>query len=234
MTRFTGFPAGKSRLTRLPAAFFTDLLPEIDHLGELKVTLYAFWFLDRLEGDLRFIRHQDFSGDAYLLEGLGSPRDAGLGALNEALERAVQRGSFLRVQSAGSRPDEALYFLNTPRGKAAVAALENGEWSPEDVARSPLALELERPNIYRLYEQNIGPLTPMIADALREAETTYPIEWITEAVRAAVEANVRRWRYIEAILRARLEREPDGTNRRETEKDRRRYVEGEFGDFIEH
>ena len=234
MTRFTGFPAGKSRLTRLPAAFFTDLLPEIDHLGELKVTLYAFWFLDRLEGDLRFIRHQDFGGDAYLLEGLGNTRDAGLEALDEALERAVQRGSFLRVQPAGSRPDEALYFLNTPHGKAAVAALENGEWSPEDVAHSPLALELERPNIYRLYEQNIGPLTPMIADALREAETIYPIEWITEAVRTAVEANVRRWRYIDAILRARLEREPDGTNRRETEKDRRRYVEGEFGDFIEH
>jgi uncharacterized protein YdaU (DUF1376 family) len=60
------------------------------------------------------------------------------------------------------------------------------------------------------------------------------MEWIAEAVRAAVEANVRRWRYVDAILHARLEREPDGTTRRETEKDRRKYVEGEFGDFIEH
>ena len=233
MARFAGFPAGKSRLTRLPAAFFADLLPEIDHLGELKVTLYAFWFLDRLEGDLRFIRYQDFAGDKVLLEGLGSPPGAGLEALNEALERAVQRGSILRVQPAGNQ-DEAYYFINSPRGKAAAAALENGEWSPQDTARLPQTLELERPNIYRLYEQNVGPLTPLIADALREAEATYPMEWIAEAVRAAVEANVRRWRYIDAILRARLEREPNGTTRRETEKDRRRYVEGEFGDFIEH
>ena len=233
MARFAGFPAGKSRLTRLPAAFFTDLLPEIDHLGELKVTLYAFWFLDRMEGDLRFVRYQDFANDTVLLEGLSSPQGAGLEALNAALERAVQRGSILRVQPAGDLA-EAFYFINSPRGKAAAAALENGEWSPQDTARTPQTLELERPNIYRLYEQNVGPLTPLIADALREAESTYPMEWITEAVRTAVEANVRRWRYIDAILRARLEREPDGTTRRETEKDRRRYVEGEFGDFIEH
>ncbi|HAL17968.1 MAG TPA: hypothetical protein DCP32_14855 [Anaerolineaceae bacterium] len=233
MGRFAGFPAGKSRLTRLPAAFFTDLLPEINHLGELKVTLYAFWFLDRMEGELRFIRYQDFASDTVLLAGLANPQAAGLEALNEALERAVQHGSILRVQPAGDQ-DEAYYFINSPRGKAAAAALENGEWSPQDTARTSQTLELERPNIYRLYEQNVGPLTPLIADALREAEATYPMEWITEAVRAAVEANVRRWRYIDAILRARLEREPDGTTRRETEKDRRRYVEGEFGDFIEH
>ena len=234
MARFAGFPGGKSRLTRLPAAFFSDLLPEIDHLGELKVTLYAFWYLDRLEGDLRFIRHSDFAGDAWLLDGLANSTGDSGKALAEALERAVQRGSLLRVQPADSALDEAVYFLNTPRSKAAAAALEKGEWSPEDVSHPEQALEMERPNIYRLYEQNIGPLTPLIADALREAEAAYPMDWIKEAIRAAVEANVRRWRYVDAILRARLEREPNGTTRRETEKDRRRYVEGEFGDFIEH
>ncbi|HWR66382.1 MAG TPA: DnaD domain protein [Bellilinea sp.] len=234
MARFAGFPGGKSRLTRLPAAFFTDLLPEIDHLGELKVTLYAFWFLDRLEGDLRFIRHSDFAGDAWLLEGLSSTNGETAKALAEALEQAVQRGTLLRVQPGGSALDQALYFLNTPRGKAAAAALEKGEWSPEDVPHPELVLEMERPNIYRLYEQNIGPLTPLIADALREAEAAYPMEWIKEAIRAAVEANVRRWRYVDAILRNRMERGPDGTTRSETEKDRRRYIEGEFSDFIEH
>lgn len=234
MARFAGFPAGKSRLTRLPAAFFTDLLPEIDHLGELKVTLYAFWFLDRLEGDLRFLRHQDFAKDQRLLEGLGRTPEAAAKALNEALERAVQRGTFLIVRQKEDTFESALFFLNTPRGQAAAAALEKGEWSPDDVARPELSLELEQPNIYRLYEQNIGPLTPMIADALREAEAAYPMEWINEAIRAAVESNVRRWKYIEAILRSRKEREPDGTTRGKTEKDRRRYVEGEYGDFIEH
>ena len=43
MKGFTGFPAGKQRLTAIPNLFFSELLPAIDHLAELKVTLYAFW-----------------------------------------------------------------------------------------------------------------------------------------------------------------------------------------------
>lgn len=234
MARFSGFPAGKSHLVRLPSTFFTDLLAEIDHLGELKVTLYAFWYMEHLEGDLRFIRFQDFANDQRLLEGLGKTPQTALKVLKDGLERAVQRGSILRAQQAEGAAEEALYFLNTPRGRASAAALEKGEWSPEGITHPEVSLELERPNIYRLYEQNIGPLTPMIADSLREAEATYPIEWINEAIRAAVESNVRRWRYVEAILRTRMERESDGVTRGKSQKDRRRYLEGEYGEFIEH
>lgn len=234
MARFAGFPAGKSHLTRLPSAFFTDLLPEIDHIGELKVTLYAFWYMEHLEGDLRFLRYTDFAGDQRLLEGMGKTPQTAARALKDSLERAVQRGSILRVHQGEGTPEESLYFINTPRGRAAAAALEKGEWSPEGVTRPELTLELERPNIYRLYEQNIGPLTPMIADSLREAEATYPMEWINEAIRAAVENNVRRWRYVEAILRTRMERESDGVTRGKSQKDRRRYLEGEYGEYIEH
>ena len=59
-------------------------------------------------------------------------------------------------------------------GRAALDALKNGEWSPADQARPEVTLDLERPNIFRLYEQNIGPLTPLMADALREAERGLP------------------------------------------------------------
>ncbi len=60
---------------------------------------------------------------------------------------------------------------------------------------------LERPNIYKLYEENIGPLTPLIADALKDAEAEYPPEWIEEALGEAVKRNKRNWKYVEAILR---------------------------------
>jgi DnaD/phage-associated family protein len=85
-----------------------------------------------------------------------------------------------------------------------------------------------RPNIFRLYENNIGPLTPMIAEILQDAENTYPPAWIEEAIRIAVENNKRNWRYVEAILRrwqegGRDERE----DRRDTEKSLRRYKEWE-------
>lgn len=224
---FAGFTDGKMRLTRLPAQFFSDLLPEIDDLGELKVTLYALWFLERMEGKVRFLTVEDFTGEARLLKDLGED------GLKDALERAVQRGTFLRVMVRDAE-EEALYFLNSPRGRAAVQAIQRGEWNPLEGERAGISLEVERPNIFRLYEQNIGPLTPLIGEVLQEAEQIYPQAWIEEAFRIAVEKNVRRWKYIEAILKSWQEEGRDETNRRDSAKDRRRYVEGEFADFIEH
>lgn len=230
---FTGFPPGKTRLTPLPAAFFSELLPQIDHLGELKVTLYAFWFLDRMEGDIRFARFADFASDERLVSGLAESQTEALAALGDALARAVERGTLLRVGETESDSEQQLYFLNSPRGRAAVKALQNGDWSPQQIKRPEARLALERPNIFSLYEQNIGPLTPLIAETLQDAEQTYPIEWIEEAIRSAVESNVRRWRYIEAILRSRLERDNDEANRGKSQKGRRRYVQGEYSEFVE-
>lgn len=224
---FAGFTDGKMRLTRLPAQFFSDLLPEIDTLAELKVTLYALWFLERMEGKVRFLTYKDFTDEARLLKDLGEE------GLKDALERAVQRGTFLRV-TVKDAEEEALYFLNSPRGRAAVQAIHRGEWNPLEGERAGVSLEVERPNIFRLYEQNIGPLTPLIGEVLQEAEQTYPQAWIEEAFKIAVEKNVRRWKYIEAILKSWQEEGRDETNRRDSAKDRRRYVEGEFADFIEH
>ena len=65
----------------------------------------------------------------------------------------------------------------------------------------PVALITERPNIFAMYEQNIGPLTPLLSDILRDAENTYPTPWIDEAMRIAVENNIRNWKYCEAILK---------------------------------
>ena len=42
----------------------------------------------------------------------------------------------------------------------------------------------------------------MIADTLREAEKIYPPEWVEEAMKIAVQNNIRRWRYVEAILKS--------------------------------
>jgi DNA replication protein len=228
MPSFLGFPAGKVHLTPIPAPFFTELLPQIDHLGELKVTLYAFWFLDRLEAPVRYITHADFAGDEILKASLKQED------LENCLERASQRGTLLKVIARGTGPENTLYFLNTPRGRAAVEAIQSGTWQPDLTDHPPVSLDIERPNIFRLYEENIGPLTPLVSDMLRETEQTYRQEWIEEAIRIAVQNNVRRWKYVEAILRSWQEEGRDGTNRRDSEKDRRRYIEGEFADFIEH
>ena len=60
MKGFSGFPGGKLRLTPVPNLFFSDLLPHIDEVHELKVTLYAFWALTQREGRVRYLRLADF------------------------------------------------------------------------------------------------------------------------------------------------------------------------------
>ncbi len=64
-----------------------------------------------------------------------------------------------------------------------------------------IQVKVERPNIFTLYEQNIGLLSPIIADQLKDAADQYPAEWIEEAFRGAVEQNKRKWSYVRAILR---------------------------------
>ncbi len=234
MPTFAGFPSGKTRLTPIPAPFFTELLPDIDDLGELKVSLYALWVLDRQEGKIRFFTLRDCLEDNRLMAGFGKNEEKARAGLLDALERAVQRGTLLRMKPDEDQPEDNLFFLNSPRGRAAVEALQKGEWSPRDMGRAEVALSLDRPNIFALYEENIGPLTPMMVETLRDAEQEYPYEWIEEAVRAAVENNARRWRYVEAILNTRMEWGRHATNRRDSEENRRGYAEGEFADFIEH
>lgn len=234
MPTFSGFPAGKTHLTPIPAPFFAELLPEIDDLGELKISLYALWFLDRQEGKIRFFTLRDCLEDSRLMAGFGKLEEKARAALLDALERAVTRGTLLRALPDGGQAEDSLYFLNSPRGRAAVEALQKGDWSPQQLDRAEVALSLERPNIFALYEENIGPLTPMMVETLREAEQEYPREWIEEAVKAAVENNARRWRYVEAILRARKGKGRHEANRRNPEENRRSYSEGEFADFIEH
>jgi DnaD/phage-associated family protein len=224
MRTFGGFPPGKVRSVSIPESAFAELIPLIDDLAELKLTLHALWRLGQQREKVRYLRRADLAADQVLLAGLG---DAPAEALGRALGQAVERGTLLRVEAVIGDRAEELYFANTPKGRAAVEAIARGEW--------PAELEpAERPNIFMLYEQNIALLTPLIADELREAEHTYPAEWIEKAFREAVALNKRSWKYIRAILeRWRIEGRGDDTGRRPREAERRRYIEGEYGEYIE-
>ena len=94
---------------------------------------------------------------------------------------------------------------------------------------------LDRPNIFKLYEENIGPLTPLLADALKDAEQTYPPEWVAEALEIAVKSNKRNWNYVEAILsRWKEEGHAKEQNRRDAKELRGRDVTRKVEDFIKH
>lgn len=224
---FSGFDSNAAPV-RVPPEFFTDLLPRLERIEELKVILYALWLQERLEAPVPYFRRAEIAADSGFMAGL---EPAGPGVLDEALELAVAHAALLRVEVPG---EEAVYLVNSPRGRAAAAGLAQGRWTPEPALRAMPALQAGRPNIFELYEKNIGPLTPLLADSLRAAEVEYPADWIEDAFRIALENNVRKWRYIEAILRSWQEKgRDDRKDQPDPEKDRRKYVEGEFARFIE-
>jgi DnaD/phage-associated family protein len=230
MKGFTGFRAGKQPYTPVPNLFFSELLPEVDHLGELKVTLHIFWLLTRKKGERRYVSDRELAADQRLLSGLASPGMSPEDALRDALERAVARRILLKVKVG----EQDWYFVNSEKGRQAVDDLMAGRWTPEE-PEEPVRLQFHRPNIFVLYEQNVGPLTPLLAEELMEAEDTYPANWIEDAFREAVELNKRSWRYIQRILeRWAAEGKTDETSRRSDEGDWRRFIEGDYADYIEH
>ena len=234
MTNWNGFPAGKVHFTRIPGPFFNELLPLIDNLNELKVTLYALWKLDRMEGEQRYLQLEDFSEDLLFMEGLGSDAKQSQQNLNDGLQRAIQRGALLQGELELDGKPRTFYFLNSGKGRKMLEALKDGDWRPSGEARYPIELSQERSNLFTLYERHIGPVTPLLADALKDAEREYPLEWLEDAIRIAVENNARAWSYVEAILtRWRKEGRDERRAEGDSEKERRKYYETKYSDSLE-
>ncbi len=228
---FEGFQESKKRFSSLPDQFFSELLPAIDDINELKLTIYLLWNAYS-QGDFgTAFRLADVLLDQRFLDGLQSEGMEIEACVAQALEKAAARGSL--IEAADPENGEALYFINSPRGRQAAALLSQ---SGEVLAQTDVKPTLEsiQANIFQLYEENIGTLTPLIADALRDAQESCPEEWIAEAIQLAVKNNVRRWKYVESILTRWQEEGKDGANRRDDQEDHRRYIKGEYGEIGQH
>lgn len=262
---FAGFvtTSDKTELVSVPAAFFSEVLPEISSLSELKVTLHIFLLLSRKRGYPKGVSYSELRSDKQLLHSLKGP---GPGVnprpaeemLSEGLELALSRGTLLsfvvrlpaikqnaaveaeteaesnvpaepllvrleqvkpgsislEVEAKRGKRREVCYMVNTPWNREVVQQWKEGEvdlagidlgldvlYQSHSEPRRRARVSVVSPNIFGLYEQNIGVLTPLIAEKLSEAEKAYPPEWINEAFGLAVSNNKRSWRYIEVILK---------------------------------
>jgi DnaD/phage-associated family protein len=200
-TPFGGIPAG-ARATAVPSVFFSELLPRIEDPSELRVTLYVIYALGRRKGHPRFVTERELRSEPVLIAALANgDDDAAAERLRDGLSLAVERGSLIGLDVEHRGREEQLVFLNTPSSRRAVDQIRRGEL---DLGR-PLGAESppaasQRDNVFQLYEANIGALTPLVADELKEAEQLYPYEWLEEAFREAALQNKRSWRYAAAIL----------------------------------
>jgi DnaD/phage-associated family protein len=194
---FSGFPDGKLRATVLPTLFITEVVGGIDDLAELKLAVYLFWRFGESRTNPSFLTRREIEVNLVIHGGLGGVEQVG-----RALERVVERRLVLRrTIELGGRLEEC-FFLNTARGRQTVRDLESGRIDVGQVVVPPEEPtgRANRSNIFQLYEQNVGMLTPLIVEELSEAERRYAGDWIEEAFRQAVAYNRRNWKYIQRIL----------------------------------
>lgn len=235
MKRFAGFPA-RMQFTPLPNLFFSSLLEQIDDITELKVTLYIFAALYRKKGHPRLVTYQELLGDTGLMQSLRCAPEPPPEALRHALAKSVERGTILHLAMERDGQPEDIYFLNNDANKEVITRVRSGELALSGLETGAgTYVDTEAPpDIFTLYEQNIGMLTPMIADQLREATKLYPEGWIRDAIREAVSHNKRRWSYISAILENwSSQGKGDGEYRRDFKQtDPDKYIKGEYGHMV--
>ena len=225
MNKFSGFTSSET-FTQIPDSFI-HLLKEIDDAAELKVTLYAIWRIEHIEGHFRAMSETDFEA-----ESLGMS----LEEIQIGLGKSVERGTLLRRRPERSSVEGAeheadvFYFLNSPRGRLAAEAFAKGQWRE---SAKIMSTPMNKSNIFKLYEENIGALTPLLSDMLREAEKNYPSVWFEEAFEIAVSRNIRNWKYVEAILARWKEKGKDERkDQQDIVKDAKRYTDSDFSEFI--
>ena len=158
----------------------------------------------------RVIPLAEFLADRTLLRGLAGDGLDAAAEIRRGLRLAVRRGTWLlyRGNNSGGKGNGddggTAFALNNEAGRRALAKLRESGGppppAPEDAPGEPPELD-GRPNIFALYEDNIGLLTPILAEELQEAESRYPRRWIQDAFAIAAADNKRNWRYIAAILR---------------------------------
>jgi len=202
----------KTEFISLPDSFFTQVMPKIQDLAELKVVLFVAYLIlrkqERPHPDIVGVTHKELKSEICRLS-------AGLDeeTLRQALNSAVEHGALLLSTLNVNGVLEDVYSLTAPMYRG---------------PRPPAV------NIFAIYEQNIGMITPMIAEELKEAERLYPPQWIEEAFKEAVTLNKRSWKYIARILeRWTSEGKDSGEHRRDIKKDGPdKYIKGKYGHLV--
>ena len=245
--KFPGFPT-EAEFTSLPDLFFIHTMPQIKDLAELKVTMYVFYLLSHKQGHVpRQIRGWDGRassgislpafvtyGELLFQKALMTGIDEGV--LRHALHLAVSRGTILHLNLNIDGKWEDAYFANMESDREAIDKIKRGELSVKKAMSSEEGVghAVQLPNIFALYEQNIGVITPMIAEELKEAAGLYPSQWIDEAFREAVLVNKRSWKYIARILERWVSEGKDsGEHRQSTKKGSPdKYIRGKYGHLV--
>ncbi|MBI2765866.1 MAG: DnaD domain protein [Chloroflexi bacterium] len=231
---FSGFP-GIARGTVVPNLFFTAVLPGMSAPGDVLAFLWVSRLAQDQRGEVRYVSLRQLwahDGCAASFEALGGGRDG----FERGLARCLELGAILGLQLVGAAGEETVFFVNNPASRRAVARARAGELQLQPETAVKALPVTARPGIFRLYEEHIGTITPMVGERLLEAAELYSLDWIEDAFREAAELNKRSWRYVERILQnwAQEGRANETPGRDSFEEQKQRFLGGSLGQFVRH
>lgn len=221
--RFNGFPEGETDQIIIPPDYFVNYLPLVDDLDELKLNLVILWISSKSDKLLLLFSLENLTADPNIFDIFNRDQSR----IKNALEKSVKRESILEI--CEEKTNKTMYFLNTPFNKIIFEKIKAEKISLADFSSNELVSMNHPSNIFRLYEENIGILTPMISEILKEDELEFPAHWIREAIQIAVQHNARNWKYVHAILVSWKNEGKNGKDKKNTQRTRDQYREKWLG-----
>jgi DNA replication protein len=218
-----GFPQGDSQQVIFPPAYYSDYLPEIDDLDELKLNLIILWAFSLEKDREQLFSYENLINDEKVMKIFRGDT----ARIKTAIEKSLTRGSLLKMPDPENSKE--CYMLNTPYSRAVIEEVKSGKIRLDDLYQRDALFLQESSNIFRLYEENIGAITPMVAEILKEDEKQYPLTWIKEAIEIAVKRNARNWKYVQTILDAWQKEGRDGKGKKDSQRVRDQYREKWLG-----
>jgi len=133
-------------------------------------------------------------GEAGVRTGLKELKNAGHMKYTTSRKSGRITGWLIEVYEVPDGDFQQVEILDVENRTQVLSTLSNKE---KPLKRNDDVLQ----TISRAYTSEIGLITPMIADELREASTAYPVQWTLDAMKEAATQNKRGWKYILAILK---------------------------------
>ena len=216
-----GFPE-QIELSPIPRPFITSMLSKMDSLDEVKTLLLAFNSIYQKKGQLKYCTAKELTTEEKLAE------------TQKILDSAVKNKILISLCVREEEQTTKLYFVNDRFGKNSLEQARNNYETviTEDDLSEDVGTVTED-MVLSAYEDNIGQLTPMIIEELQIAREECPDSWIIEAIKIAVERNIRKWSYVKAILKKwQAEGKQDGRDKRYSESDPERFLDSSYGSII--
>ena len=189
----------------IPRSFYDRHLSRIRDLAALKVLLTIYRCVAELNSEAPFVAEDAIYADDQLLDGvrLAASSRQPIDEIRHGIEVLVAHDAVVRICVEVGEEESFWLMPKEPENQRMLTSYVRGERAfPYQTAKTSATtrIAVERPNVFRVYEQNIGVLTPLIADQLIEAIELYPDGWIEDSINEAVSLNRRNWRYIQRIL----------------------------------